>query len=131
MGDINIFAVFLAAILALALGGIWYSKYLFLNAWLKASGREIQTMTKHSWRSYGIAFLLALIAALMFSLFLGPRPSFILSLSAGFLTGLCWVGTSFGINYLFANRSFKLFLIDAGYHTLQFTLYGVIFGIWQ
>ena len=29
------------------------------------------------------------------------------------------------------NRSFKLWLIDGGYHTLQFTLYGLILGLWH
>jgi hypothetical protein len=36
--------------------------------------------------------------------------------------------TSFGINYQFAGRSFKLFLIDGGYHTVQFALYGAIYA---
>lgn len=131
MADINIFAILLAALSSLGLGAIWYSKFLFLEPWLKASARENQFMTKHTWRAYLLAFILSFIAAFMFSLFLGPHPNFTLSFGAGILTGLCWVGTSFGINYLFANRSFKLFLIDAGYHTVQFTLFGIIFGIWQ
>jgi len=29
-----------------------------------------------------------------------------------------------------AQRSLKLWLIDGGYHTLQFTLYGLIIGLW-
>jgi len=49
----------------------------------------------------------------------------------GFGAGLCWVATSFGINYLFAGRSLKLWLIDGGYHTLQFTLYGLVLGLWH
>ena len=41
-----------------------------------------------------------------------------------------WVAASFGINYQFAQRSFRLWLIDGGYHTAQFLLFGVIFGLW-
>ena len=63
-------------------------------------------------------------------MFLGPAPGLPLALGAGFSAGLCWVASSFGINYLFAQRSLKLFLIDGGYHTIQFTLYGLILGIW-
>ena len=51
--------------------------------------------------------------------------------TAGFSAGLCWVASSFGINYLFARRSLRLFLIDGGYHTLQFTLIGVILALWH
>ncbi len=36
---------------------------------------------------------------------------------------------SFAINYSFAGRSLKLWLIDGGYHTLQFVLYGIILGL--
>ena len=50
---------------------------------------------------------------------------------AGFATGLAFVATSFAINYAFAGRSRKLWLIDGGFHTLQFTLYGLILGLWH
>jgi CRISPR/Cas system-associated protein endoribonuclease Cas2 len=33
------------------------------------------------------------------------------------------------VNYLFEQKSFKLWLINAGYHSLQFTVYGLIFGL--
>jgi len=82
-------------------------------------------------RIFGITLALSLIAAFVFALFLGPRPSMPLGLGAGFSAGLCWVASSFGINYLFARRSFKLFLIDGGYHTLQFTLIGVVLALWH
>jgi hypothetical protein len=50
---------------------------------------------------------------------------------AAFSAGLCWVTGSLGINYLFERRSMRLFLINGGYHTLQFTLYGVVWGLWH
>jgi len=51
------------------------------------------------------------------------------AVGAGFSAGLCWVGASYGINYLFERRPFSLWAINAGYHTLQFTLFGLILGI--
>ena len=82
-------------------------------------------------RIFGGAFVLSLIAAAVFALFLGPKPALGFALGAGATAGLCWVAASFGINYLFAGRSLKLWLIDGGYHTLQFTLYGLILGLWH
>ena len=38
-------------------------------------------------------------------------------------------GAAFGISYLFERRSFKLWLINTGYHTLQITAFGAIFGM--
>jgi hypothetical protein len=74
--------------------------------------------------------VLSLVASLVFALFLGPRPPVSLGLGAGFAAGLCWVGASFGINYLFERKSLKLFLINAGYHTMQFTIIGLVLALW-
>lgn len=62
-------------------------------------------------------------------MFLGPDPELGLGVGAGVAAGAGWVATSYGINYLFAQRSLTLFFIDAGYHTLQFTLYGAILAL--
>jgi hypothetical protein len=80
---------------------------------------------------FGLTFVLCLVAAWMFAIFLGPRPPIAFGLGAGFAAGLCWVAASFGINYLFERRSLKLFLINGGYHTLQFTIIGLILGLWH
>ena len=53
------------------------------------------------------------------------------NVGAGFAAGLFWVTTSFGINYLFERKPLRLFLINGGYHTLQFTLIGAILGLWH
>ena len=79
----------------------------------------------------GLTFMLALLAAWMFAIFLGPRPPVQFGLGAGFAAGLFWVAASFGINYLFERKSIKLFLINGGFHTLQFTIIGLILGLWH
>jgi hypothetical protein len=72
-----------------------------------------------------------LIGAAVFALFLGPQPELGFAIGAGFSAGLCWVAGSFGINYLFEQRPMRLFFINGGYHTLQYTLIGVILGAWH
>ena len=37
--------------------------------------------------------------------------------------------TSFGVNYLFEQKSLRLFLINAGYVTVQFTVMGLVLGL--
>ena len=78
---------------------------------------------------FGGAFVLSLIAAYVFAHV--PRRSMPLAgaVGAGFSAGLCWVGFAFGINYLFERRPLGLWAINAGYHTLQFTLFGLILGL--
>jgi Protein of unknown function (DUF1761) len=52
-------------------------------------------------------------------------------LVAAVLAGIAWVSTSFGINYLFERKSLTLFLVNAGYHTVQFTTMGLVLGLWH
>jgi hypothetical protein len=131
MPQISYLAVTAAAISTFVVGGLWYSPILFGKVWQREVGLSDQQLANSSMiRIFGAALILSLVAALVFALFLGPRPSMLLGLGAGFSAGLCWVASSIGINYLFARRSFKLFLIDGGYHTVQFTMIGVILALW-
>lgn len=131
MPEINLWAVLVAALSSFLLGGLWYSPALFEGTWNRESGRAQSPRGRHPALVFGGAFVLSVIAAAMFALFLGPQPALPFALGAGFAAGLCWVAASFGINYLFAGRSLKLWLIDGGYHTLQFTLYGLVLGSWH
>jgi hypothetical protein len=130
--QINYLAVIAAAICTFLAGALWYSPVLFGKAWQREAGLSDQQLAGSNMvRIFAATLLLGLIAAFVFALFLGPRPSMPLGLGAGFSAGLCWVASSIGMNYLFARRSFKLFLIDGGYHTLQFTLIGVVLALWH
>jgi uncharacterized protein DUF1761 len=128
--DINWLAVIAAAASAFLLGGIWYGP-LFKQAWCREAGIDPASAPRHPARVFGSAFVLSLLAAFAFALLLGPDPSPALAVHHGALIGLAFVATSFGINYSFARRSLKLWLIDGGYHLLQFVLYGVILGLWH
>jgi len=130
MDFLNPLAVLVAAASAFALGGVWYGP-LFKHAWCKAAGVDPDKRVGHPARVFGVAFAFGLVAAAVFGWFLGPDPDIYFSVGMGVMVGLGYVGTSFGINYQFAGRPFKLWAIDAGYHTLQFALYGLVFGLWH
>ena len=129
---INIWAVLAASVSSMVLGAVWYSPVLFARAWMRESGTtEAQARAAQPAKTLGGAFVLALIGAAVFALFLGPRPAPGFAAAAGFAAGLCWIAGSFGINYLFEQRSLRLFLINGGYHTLQYALIGLILGLWH
>jgi hypothetical protein len=132
MPVVNYWAVLAAAIAGFVIGGLWYSPLLFGKAWQREVGLSDDELARGNMaRIFGGSFVLSLLAAWMFAIFLGPRPPMAFGLGAGFAAGLFWVASSFGTNYLFARRSLKLFLIDGGYHTLQFTAIGLILGLWH
>jgi len=129
MIDINHLAVLAAAVSAFVLGGAWYSPALFGKAWLEETGVDEQA--GHPGRIFGGAFVFAVLAAYVFAIFLGPEPAFGSAVGTGLAVGVGLVASSFGINYLFSQKSVRLWLIDGGYHTAQFLLYGVILGLWH
>lgn len=132
MPEINVWAVLAAGVSSMVLGGLWYSPVLFGKAWSAASGvTEAQQKSANMAKIMGTAFLLAVIGAAVFAMFLGPKPAFGFATAAGLAAGLCWVAGSFGINYLFEQRSMRLFLINGGYHTVQYTLIGAVLGLWH
>ena len=129
MSNVNILAVIVAALSSFLLGGLWYSTPLFGAAWRRAAaGPQIEG---HPARVFGLSFLFALIAALVYALLVPPPASALAAVTQGLLVGAGLVAASFGINYQFANRPTVMWLIDGGYHTVQFTIYGVILGLWR
>ncbi|MEO5565392.1 MAG: DUF1761 domain-containing protein [Luteimonas sp.] len=127
---LNWMAVIVAAVSAFALGGIWYGP-LFKQAWAREAGIDLHGVQRHPAKVFGVAFVAALVAAAAFAWWLGPAPELEYAVRHGVLAGAGIAAMSFGINYAFAGRSFKLWLIDGGYHTLQFALYGMILGAWH
>lgn len=130
MPDVNLWAVLACGVSSLLLGGLWYSPVLFASRWQGLAGLSAEQIESggHA-RIFGLAFVLSLIAAYVFAIFLGRDMGLGPSIGAGASAGLCWITAAFGINSLFERRPLFLWLINGGYHTLQFTLFGLILGL--
>jgi hypothetical protein len=129
MPDINFLAVLVAAASSFLVGGLWYSPKLFGGAWNRAMGAK--PGEGHPARVFGLSFLFALVAALAYALLM-PRVAGVgPALCQGLLVGAGFVAMSFGINYQFANRNTTAWLIDGGYHSTQFAIYGLVLGLWH
>lgn len=130
--EINWLAAIAAAVAAFVLGGAWYSPALFAKPWMRASGvTEEKAKSANMPMVFGIAFVWALLGSICFAMFLGPKPEVGFATAAGFAAGLFWVAGSFAINYQFEQRPLSLLAINGGYHTAQYTLYGLILGLWH
>ena len=129
--DVDYFAILVAALSSFMLGGIWYSKALFKNAWLESIGlTDLDLQSANPKLIFGGSFFLVFIAALMLSLFLGKDASLVECVGTGFVIGFFWISSSLGLSYIFEQRPLRLFLINGSYCILQFSLMGLILGIW-
>lgn len=128
--SINWLSVLAATISAFMVGGIWYGP-LFGKAWMSALSITEEDMAKRNMpKVFGSAFLLSLIAAINLEMFLGPEAGAGFGAAAGFAAGLGWIGMFLGILYLFENRSFKAWAVNAGYCTTALTVMGLVLGAW-
>ena len=66
---INHLAVFVCAVLSLAIGGLWYSPLLFFRAWQKETGlTDEQVARANPLKTYSLTFFLAWIISPVSSL---------------------------------------------------------------
>ena len=130
MPHVDWIASIVAAVSAFVLGGLWYSPMMFAKAWQKDTGLSDEQLNAASKaKIFGGAFVFCLLAAVVFSMFLGPDPSVGFGFGAGASAGVFWVAGSFGVNYLFELKPARLLFINGGYHAVQFTLYGLILAL--
>lgn len=125
--DVNWIAVAVGAVMGFVIGGIWYGPLLG-KAWMAASGTtEEDIQNSNMGKTYGGAFALSvLISWTMAHTFqsyagFGADLSVMAKVLTGFGVALGFVVPAIGINYLFSQRTIKLFFIDAGYWLIFFT----------
>ena len=129
MSEFPVLPVLLAALSAFLLGGVWYGP-LFGKRWMLASGQTEEVLAGRSMlRVFGLAALLALLAAANLAALIGPEAGLAFATAAGFAAGAGWVGTFLGIIYLFEARPLSLWLINAGYASVALSLMGLLIGL--
>ncbi len=132
LSQINYLAVLVAALSSFVIGFLWYAPFSFANIWMKEAGLSEEKIKEASMvKTFGLSFLLALIICFNLAAFLGPDAGLAWGITAGALAGIGWAATSLGMFYLFEGRSFKLFLINAGYLAVTYAVAGGIIGVWQ
>jgi hypothetical protein len=129
MRAIDLGAVLTAALAGILLGCLWYSNILFGALWRQEAKVE-QVAGYRALRVFGIGYVYSVLAAAVFAWLLGPDPALKAATVKGLLVGAGVAGASFGLNYQFAGRSLTLLLIDTGYLTAQFALFGMVLGLW-
>ena len=130
---INHWAVLVSALFSLALGALWYSPAMFLNAWKEACKlTDEQLKQSKPAKTFGITFILAYIISYNLAFFLGDAATdWQWGLMAGFLAGFGWAAAIFTVIALFEQKSWKYIFINGGYIVVYFTAIGFILGIWR
>jgi hypothetical protein len=128
LSTLNYWAVLLAALSMFMVGGIWYSGPLS-KVWLRETGLKGKDLQSGVALSFGGTFLLSLLAAFILAMFIGTEADAYFGAFAGLMVGV-WIATALGTNYLYERKSLTLFLINAGYNLIGFTVMGAVLGQW-
>jgi hypothetical protein len=119
--------IFIAAIVNMAIGFVWYSKWLFGPTWAKLSDvkeKRIRPQTMF------FTLIISLVIAYFLSFFEGHLGITDVSdgMCVGFFLWLGFVATSEMSAVIWGKKKFKLFVVDGGYKLVSFLAMSGIIG---
>jgi hypothetical protein len=136
MGPVNWLAVVLGAAAFFLVGAGWYG-LLFGKAWQRELGMTEADVAAskargggHMAKVMGLCFVAELVIAWMLAHLIArtsPEPHVVMMFAGGF--GAFLMTPAIAINYLYQNRSLKLFAIDAGHFIVGMLAMGGVFVV--
>ncbi|MFT3810899.1 MAG: DUF1761 domain-containing protein [Micropepsaceae bacterium] len=130
MPEINWIGGAVAGIAGFVLGGVWYSA-LFANVWMREHKLTKEGPFRYPvWLPMLAAVGTSIAGAFVLSWLLGPAPGVQAGVTLGAVIGFLVVAGSIKMNGLFAQDSPALVTVEAMYPALQYTLMGLILGLW-
>jgi Protein of unknown function (DUF1761) len=130
ISDINWLAVVVAAASSFVVGFLWYGP-LFGKPWMQDSGMTKEKGAQGNMLlTFGGTAVLNLAIAFALAVLIGPHAGLHSGLHAGVFSSLLFAATALGVIYLFEQRPLRLWLINAGYQVVIFSIMGSIIGVW-
>ncbi len=135
---INYWAVLVCAVLAMALGALWYGP-LFGKKWLEVTGASQmdmarrQEMMRNVWKLYVVQFILVLFQVWVLAYFIQGWQE------VSGVENALWIWAAFVMptvagaamwNNDSARVSWARFLLQGGYQLILFIMFGLILGLW-
>jgi len=132
-GSINVLAVVVSALVAMAVGFLWFSPPLFEKMWLAGIGKTREEVAGQSPARFLIAFVSALLESYILAALLNivGGPSIGSALQLAFVIWVSFVAATSAANFAFAGRKLSLWLVENGNHLLVLFVMAVILGAWK
>jgi Protein of unknown function (DUF1761) len=123
-------AALVAALSGFVIGFLWYGP-LFRKPWMAASGMTMEKGAQGNMPlTFGGAYVLNFLGAVGISILLGDHGGAASGAHVGAFAAFFFLATALGVIYLFEQRPFRLWLINAGYQIVNFAAMGAIIGAW-
>ncbi len=129
--EINWLSLIITTAISFTLGGFWYSPILFGNRWSEqVKIRQDPEKKANAPFIFGLAVPLLFILNLFLDALIGSNSNLIEGAITGLIVSIGLIFPAIAVSYLFARRTFRLILIDAGYYVALLILSGCILAIW-
>jgi len=131
---INWLAVLVTGVVYMAIGFIWYSMRAFGGPWSRLIGISEEDLRKGAKPLLYLAtFALALVGGTALAVVVRSvgATTVLGGFKAGLLVAVGFVLTTFGSEYIFSRRPFKLYLITAGYQAVSIVVNAIILAVWR
>lgn len=129
IANIHWLQVIVLTLCSFVIGFAWHTPYMFGHVWKKENGVQGPPGKGRTILIFGLTAVLHLMAFAALSAFISGRGGN-KGILLGFIVSFFCVMPAMGGTYLFANRSMKLFAIDAGLYVFMFSLAGLVLGAW-
>ena len=119
----------LSSLISFLLGMLWYSPFLFASPWQKAAGFKGNPEKNSMIKAFLGSFVLMNVMAFGMSWLVEDArvtSDYLEGFLFGLKIGVFFVGTSTAINYLYQQKSFMLWFIDAVYQILCLGIMGAL-----
>lgn len=134
--DVNFVAVFIATIVSMVIGSLWFSPLLFGKLWIALSGKSQKELAGQKKRGMIHIWILAFVGAFITSYVL-YHFTVLLSMEtlADALLGAFWIWLGFiapvqlGI-VLWDGKPWKLFVLLAAYHLINLMVIAGVLVLW-
>jgi hypothetical protein len=127
-------AVLVTGVVYMVIGFIWYSMRIVGTPWSHMIGMTEDEMRKGANPLMVVlTFVLALVAGVALAVVVRSvgATTALGGLKAGLLVAVGFVLTTFGSEYIFSRRPFKLYLITAGYQAVAIVVNAIILAVWR
>jgi hypothetical protein len=136
LASLNPIAILVVSVLGFFLGGVWFSKLLFVMAWLKEmklTPEMAKAQSKGAARTMGPALLLTVVSTAVLATLLVECDVYspLKGAEFGLFVGVGLVAAREGVNGIFENRSLRHYLIVSGHDVVLLAVQGAILAVWR
>ncbi len=136
VAEINYGAMFVAAIVSMVIGGLWFSPILFGNLWMRLSGITQKQIDEAKKNGMTMPYIGTFIALLVMNYVLAHFIDYVgaTTLSAGAQAGFwLWLGFIAPIKLeivFWEGKPFGLYVLNVAHYLVALLVSGMILAVW-